>query len=454
MSILNNTQFGDLSRIIREAFSKAALEQLVKIELRDDLLGRVTSTAKPVKDIAFDLVTLYEQEDKTAELLAALVKERPRNIELRTLIAALSIPQPAPVSRPDTTGLAAEFGKGLEAIPAAVRAAARDPRIFFSIGILSGRLEPCRNELGWLRQYKRLHDGLHNLQAMLTAIDAAARDFARPPGGDGQPAPERVTAGELLIGHALELRDLADTAQAELDRDPPLPTRAEEAEWVTLLVAAVDEFDRAVQAGEPAGVIAALARLRGLIRQTAVVNDHMLFLARGLQLDQLRAAMQAVAVHLGAAGGAEIKQFRAGLAAVQRLGPVLTELVEGHNAWQELEADFALAATQTQAAPAERFAGWSDARAKLTALCALNHGDPLAKPVTAAATAYDAACAGPKAAADLAFISLRLAFTKMFFQVDDQLLELTNQLADQADALDAAARALADLLAEPAAAHP
>ena len=449
MPILNGAQVGELARIIRVAFDKASLQQLVRVGLNDDLFGRITSDRLPIGDIAFALVTKYEQEDRTAELLAAAAAERPRNVDLRVLMKALPVPQPAPVARPDTAGLAEKFGEGLAALPAAV-AVATNPKVFFAIGKLSGWLEPCRNQLRWLRQYKGLHDGLHNLQAKLTAIEVAARDFARPAGPDGQPSPERIAARELLVGHALELQELVAAARTEIGQDPPLPTRDEEAEWVEVLATACNKFEDAVKADDPVGVTNAVLQIRGLVRQTAVVNDHMLFLSRGLQLAQLTAAMQAVDDCLGGIAGANVTEFRAGLGAVRRLGPDVTNLVEEHDSWQALEADFALAASQTQTAPADRFPNWPAASASLTALCAINHGDWLAERVIAAATGYAAARTGPKPAADLAFVSVRLAFTKMFFKVDSQLLDLTRQLAAQADALDAAAQGLANLLHAPA----
>jgi hypothetical protein len=443
MPILNGPQFAELVRIIREAFSKTALEQLVKFRLNDDLFGRVTSSAKPVKDIAYDLITLYEQEEKTAGLLGALVAERERSIDLRALVAVLPIAQPVPIARPDTTGLPGRFGQGVAALPAAVQGRV-DARVIFAIGKLSGRLAPCCDNLRWLSRYKGLHDGLHQLQGKLTAVEIAVRTFARAPEA------ERAEARELLAGHAVELARLAGGAQTELAPEPPLPSQDEEAEWVGVLTTAVAQFDTAVQADVADRVSDAVIQLRGLIRQTAVVNDHMLFLVRGLQLDQLSGAMRDVDKALGPANGREVDQFRAGLDAINRLGPDLTALVEEHDAWQTLEAQFALAATQAQAPPADRFAGWPGTRARLAALCAVNDGDPLAARVTAAAQAYDTARTGPKPDADRTFVSVRLAFTKMFFQIDGQLLTLAKQLAEQATALDTAAQLLTNFLAAPA----
>ncbi len=447
MPILNGQQFGELTRIIREAFSKSDLVQLVRIRMNDDLFGRISSDAKPLKDIAFDTGTKYEQEDRTAELLNALLAERPRNIDLRTLIATLNIPQQS-IARPDTTGLPGDFGRGVAALPDAVRVST-NPRVSFAIGSLSGRLGPCRDQLQWLSRYKGLHDGLHQLQGKLTAIEITARNFALPPGPDGEAPPERAEARELLAGHAVELGRLVKSVQDELDPEPPLPTQAGEAEWAAILANTVKRFEDAVGNDDTRQVTDAVVLLRGLVRQAAVVNDHLLFLVRGLRLSQLSTDMKAVDKALGAAGGAAVVAFRTGLDAIGRLGPDLTALVEEHNGWQELEAGFALAATQAQAPPADRFADWPAAKAKLAALCAVNRGDALAERVTTAAGAYDGARTGPKADAERAFVSVRLAFTKMFFQVDGRLLDLARQLAAQAEALDTAAHGLANVFATP-----
>jgi hypothetical protein len=438
MSLLNPKQIGELQEILIETPGVPNLEQFVHVSLAIKLYDEVPRVSND-RAITYELVRFCERCELTEVLLRALVDAWPRSVALRALFCQLPITQPREVSRPDTSGLAKKIGKVIAQLPATI-GPAPSPRLFFVMGQLLDRLKSNNDQLSTLSQYKGLHEALHNLQELLGAIGTAARDYAESHPTSGLPQPAEDDAAECLARYLFDLQSLVVEAQKRIGSAAtngaaaPIASLDDEKKWIAVFADIVSEYGQALASNNPAGITSSIERLRALLRKSYDLNQHLLGVARTLSLPELGNRLQEVLELIPNTAAIE---FSVAIDALKQLGPDLLDLVKEHDDWQQLELAFAL--SESQAPTGAPFEDWPTIKSRLVPLCMINAGDPHATLLLAATNAY-----GTNApTGSLAY--LRHAFRRMFREVDRRLLDLCEELADQAKRLSTTTQQLAEM---------
>ena len=178
-----------------DAFDRDGLAELVRFNLpyRLDVL---VNAQKALEAVVFDLMEALDQRGELESLLRGAVKARPKN---EPLIALCRTVAPQVFTPVDTRGLITQVTAGLEALTDLSAA----PEVWAKVGESQAIFRVVMVQTGILAAYKSLHDGLHNLQMRLGAIEAAAGTFTTA----NRPGPAAGAAGRLPAGRCRPRRE-------------------------------------------------------------------------------------------------------------------------------------------------------------------------------------------------------------------------------------------------------
>ena len=213
-----------------DAFDRDGLFELVRFNL-PYRLDALVDPQKALDAVVLDLMEAVDQRGELESLLRGAVRARPKNEPLVALCRTIAPQVFTPV---DTRGLISQVTAGLEALTEMTAA----PEVWAKVGESQAIFRAVMVETGVLAAYKSLHDGLHNLQMRLGAIEAAAVTFTTA-----------NSQARLLAQQAVYLRGDADRAAA---RAESVPTKSQEDDWIDELRDAASEIGLSLDAKDAA----------------------------------------------------------------------------------------------------------------------------------------------------------------------------------------------------------
>jgi hypothetical protein len=419
MPQLTGPEMEELCGAICDAFSAEALEQMVRFKLGKVLYDLVKPGA--LKDVAFALVRVGEQEGWVDSLIAAIALVRRDNAKV---VAFCQAHRPQALDPPQHAQLVRGVSSGLDALLEILKKFA-DPTVRAVVSRFGDDFRNGQKTFDFLKRYKALHDRLHTLQFQYCrqVADAAARF--------------RQDESQFLAlqSYAARLHQEVERARDEIDG---LPTRALEEDWVDDYERAVRALDGALDANDDGACGRAVAALKVLLGQAPRINNNLANCAGELPLGQLGRAMGEIETYLrgpaaGGGGSLPLEQFFAGRSALEALRPRLAGLVEEHYEWQWLDKEFTAADALPGRSAAEKFPRWEKVRDRLRRLCDLARDQPWARqlaPLTGAVEAQTDPVPFGRT-----FNKFRDLAAERFFRVDQELRDLSEELVEVAKPL-------------------
>lgn len=424
---LTGEQVEELRDAITAAFDEDALVQMVRFKLGKtlfDLVGR-----GPLNTVAFDLITLAEQEGWTRSLVTSVVLVRPNNERVVRFCQAHA---PWAFNPPESDELIARVTSGLGALGTMAQTMAA-PRVSAVIGAFRADLQSGLREFECLRRYKALHDCLHTLQFQYYGQIAEAVELVPAAGGPGTPRFRTDERKRLALDRFCpRLRREIENAR---DDASELSGRTLEEDWIDDYERAVTFLEASLAGPDDGPAQRAVVILKSLLGQAPRINSNMALCAGKLPLDRLTEAMRQIADHLTGAGAvAMIDQFLAGLRDLQALNPRLQGLVEEHYEWQWLDKEFNAAEDLPGHTLAEKFPRWDRIRQRLRRLCDLAPKRDWAVQLRQTADVIEVT-ADP-VQFRRTFYKLRDLAADRFYDIDQEMRELSERLVNVAGPLN------------------
>jgi hypothetical protein len=418
MNALSPDQWQSLRDGLVDAFNRADLAELVRFNLpyRIDLL---VDDQRELKKVVLDLMEALNQRGEMESLLRGVVKARPNNQPLIALCRAIAPQVFAPV---DTRGLVNQVTVGLQALTDA-----KDERVAARIGEFRAIFHAVMLQTGILAAYKSLHDGLHNLQQRIGAIEVAAITFTT------------INAqARLLAQQVVYLKGDADRAATQA---ASLPTRAQEEDWIDEL----RDTAKAIGLGLESKDVAAMGRvvlvLRRLLQECYRIDGQMASSAGQLPLGDLITALDTIGRQWSGGDGAAspaASRVKAACDALTLLRPRLAGLIAEHSEWQVLNKGLAGVETNPGYRPEEKVNRWAKVKDRLTALCGAFRADPWSGELLDEIRIWEEAAANGQAdQGEVAASQLYASAANRFFDVDQDLLKLCGQLTDIGSPIEA-----------------
>ncbi|WP_020467599.1 trypsin-like serine peptidase [Singulisphaera acidiphila] len=287
-----------------------------------------------------------------------------------------------------------------------------------------------REQFRYLSGFKQLHEGLHNLQAKREAISQAAERFKQDP---NNPFEIENIGEDLIEDYKAAVRSTA------LLEDPS------DAGWVEAYGLAVSALRNAVTERDLNALSSIVEVLRALPNQQAGLNAELVRCAKRLKPLELVNLMDVILAGLNPDEGfmpTFIAEFRDRLNRFRTLCDNLSVLIKDHDCCQRVETSLAQAETVANVVPA-LVPGWDMVKADLQGLALRRPTDTLANRIVQLAASFEST-AGlspqvPKPIGNI-FALLIERFRRFFLTLDEELLDVTNSLVQEAGILDAQLR--------------
>jgi len=412
-----------LRKILTDAFDLAGLEALVraKVAALDARLDQIVDIGKPLNDVAFRLVEVVEQRSLVEDLVRGIVELRGNRSDVRALASDL----------------------GLSPIDEAGHAPARPTLLAVKEYVIrfNERFAQRREQFGFLSGLKKFHETLHKLQESRVAITQAADRFAKNPAN---------TLEIEMLGEDLR----SDCEAAEKNRI--LLEERSDAEWVDAFGDAVSRFMAAAVSKDLVALAKAVEDLTALPNQQAGLNSELVRCARRLKPQEFVPLLDKILEGLTSGepnAPRFLAEFRTRLDRFRTLCGQLPLLIEVHDGCQHVETSLGQAETllrrdERAVITPDRVLGWDDVRSRFRSIADRRPTDPDAARVAQLADSFQmAAEADPADSATIEFwfTTMLGRFRKFFLEVDDELLNATDQMVQEAAYLDVQLRTATDV---------
>jgi hypothetical protein len=380
---LNGPQIGELTELLRTAFSRAELTILVRTKL-DIVLVEEVSTDDGWRVVAFNLIDDLNRQERAIELIRVIREARPRD----TSLVAFCDPFLAP----------ADGGAAQPGIADALRRAV----VAFSAGFQE------RSDLfKYLNAYKELHDVLHELQSFHPKIAQAV--------AERKANPSQPLADDVVFFLEDRIKIAEDSAKdIEFPDNPP--------SWIRRLKDATEVLNGSDSGKMPRQV----ERLRTLPSEgLGPLNDKLFECASRLKPGQMVASLNNILTAFGADGNAAKTRLRGETEEFRKLCLELDDLIKAHNLCQKIDDSLHEAAGLPSVSAVE-LSDWDIARKSLDELVLQRSNDMRVQRTVSAAKLFEAASQGQ------AFQTFITRFDDLFKETDKALLKLTNKLPRKA----------------------
>jgi hypothetical protein len=379
-----------LHLLLTRRFAATELQQLVAYneDLATAGLGGSVDFNQAQEQVAFALINAAGNRGLLPKLAEAAVLARPL--------------------APESSKVVAQFG-----LATGVTAVANPAQVQFAAGQFNGMFLQQKQQLRRLKEYKGLHDILHQVRTdygeLYRLVQAAS-----------QPGYNPLFAGQMMPD---KLSNWLRTASS-LDRAP---------NWVPGFLKATRLVARHVN-GEavPVNEVESALELLGALPadQQPNLNDRLVDAARDLNVDGLDTPLHDLQLALGPAYGNEFQQrydeFRATCT-------TLGQLIKGHDLCQEVDALIAKASVRLQTPDAEA-PQWGEIKDRLGELEKNRPGNK--ETITRLSLMVEGiAQKGPAVPRDWV-PNLQAVFGELFFNLDAELLDATDRVLHTADVLN------------------
>lgn len=308
-----------------------------------------------------------------------------------------------------------QAGAGLHALGDLIQ---RSPQVRAALYAFRADFQAACIQVDVLADYKALHDLLHRLQfdCYNVIIKAAAR------------FPADETALDDLQDYLLGLEDILEQLREVTRR---AAVAASDTAWIGDVAGARDELRRVTEQADAKLLKQAIWRLnRTLSIQPTRVNTRLTEAARALRLQVLVEALAMARDHLAAPGldADKVRQFQAGLEALDSLGRSLQAQVENHDHWQGVDVELRRIEALIEPDLMELQMSWPDLKAIAEPLYR-TQSEEWAIAMSKEAEALDEALAADNPVKTRrAFRNYRNRAGHHFFQVDNDLRKLCGEL--------------------------
>jgi len=397
-----------LKAILLDAFDLAGLKELVREHVRElpPKLEAFVPVNESLDAVVVELIEAVEQRSLVAQLVRGIQEMRSTRPDVRALATELGLSSASGVAPSATSEL-----------PAAVK----DNVIRFN-----ERYVQRREQFRYLSGFKKLHEGLHNLQSKREAISQAAERFKQNP----------ANSLEIeMIGEDLK-EDYESAVKSSTSLEDPA-----DADWVEAFGRAVTSLKDAVTKRDLDALSGIVEALRTLPNQQAGLNSDLVRCARRLKPLELVTLMDTILAGLdpsGASVPAFMAEFRERLNRFRALCDGLSRLISDHDACQRIETSLAQAETVAVVTP-DRVPSWESVKADLQGIASRRPDDTLAVRVAQLPASFESTAKlspnDPKPAGDILAILVD-RFRRLFHNVDEELLAITSDLVQEAAYLD------------------
>jgi Effector-associated domain 1 len=403
MTPLSPPQIEVLHGLLVDAFKLEDLTQLVRFNL-SYRLDTLAPEKKNLSTVVLELIDAVLERGELEALLRGVVRMRPDRPDLTAFVRGVA---PEVFAKVDTQGLVGRVAEGLDKLASA----APDTGIWSLIGEFQATFRGVASQAKVLAAYKALHDGLHNLQLRMRSVEAAAL----------APPPDRGQA--VLL--AREVINLRNQARRATDLAAGLPTRGLEQLWIDDLVDVADE----IGSKEPERIRRAVTVLGRVLQESYRIDGQMASAVAELPLEELITAMGEIVTRLGA--GEVATAVTSARDALGAISPRLKGLVTEHNECQWLNKSLAGIESNPGIRPQDKVFGWPRVKTRLLALCQVFAAAAWSVELTSTIAAWEkAAETGNADDSEVAAVQVYAMVGNRFYEVDDDLLKLSDQLTE------------------------
>jgi hypothetical protein len=369
-------------RALRELVSVKTDSDELSMLMREDLdlrLDALTSVNKKFDILVFELIETLERNGNLSRFIEAFSSRKPYlSADLEAILSGSSARQLRSIDREQIKQLRLEFRER-------------------------------RENFGYLKAYKKLHDVLHAISGVVPQLKKEAEDRAKI----------NVPIPEDTVDNLEQWRDdaVAWSSKTEHPNLPPI------SDWVPRFEAAVHSF-LGEDSVRHAKALASIARVPG--QQLSSLNNQLVYCAANLKVEELVNHLDEMPIiELGLAPA--VARFRD---PCMRLGA----MIEDHHACQRIDVELQLAGGLAVYSP-EEIEDWANVKECLAKLA----GRRSSKEVSRTQLAADVFEKTPSASS---FGSFFEKFSKMFKKIDEELLVITTELLDDATNLSDALEGL------------
>jgi|SRR5579859_6406280 len=342
-----------------------------------------------VRDMAQSLADISAQQSQQIDLLKQILQTQQENAQ--------------------------QAGAGLQALGDLV---SRSPQMRAALFGFRADFQAACTQVDVLGDYKDLHDLLHRLQ--FDCYNVIIKAAARFPADD--------TALDDLQDYLLGLEDILVQLR-EVNRRAAVA--AADTAWISDVAGARDELKQVTEQADAKLLKQAIWRLnRTLSIQPTRINTRLTAAARALRLPALVEALGVARDQLAAPGFDQdkVRQFQAGLEALDSLGRSLQAQVENHDQWQGVDVELRRIEALIDPDLMELQMSWPDLKAIAAPLYQSQDGE-WAVAMSKEAEALDEALgADNPVKTRRAFRNYRNRAGHHFFQVDSELRKLCSEL--------------------------
>jgi hypothetical protein len=269
-----------------------------------------------------------------------------------------------------------------------------------------------------LGDYKDIHDLLHNLQ--FSCYNGIIYAAARFPGDD--------EALDILNEHVLTFESIVDELR-NVASQPSMPKQ--ELRWIDEAEQMKGDFHIALNTMDEKKLKSVIAKLNRLLAiHPARINTLLTQSARALRLPTLWSALARICNDLTLLNldPDRVKAFQVGVDALDKLQQALSDLVDKHDRWQNLEVDLRLSESLVDRDPDQFEMDWSDIKSKSEQLYT-DSADEWATALKEESSGLEEALSNHNPVkVRRCFRNYQRRAANRFYQVDKQLKELCGSL--------------------------
>lgn len=403
-----------LVAVIKDAFNRDSLGQLVRYKLGADMYKEWVPDGMPFKTDVFNLLTTLEREGLLPVFLDHLSNARedltPKLADIRTSldVKTTSISDQAAAIKSSVAGVAGKLQ--LAPVHAVMKRS-------------QGVLTELTASIELLRTYKSLHDVLHTAKMQFRSLETSARQMAGDPLAAGDFS-QAVMSMELLVTSM-------DSIIHELPAAPS-SIRQDEKDWLVRFTAAIGIARQAADAADHVSARQGVQGVRTVLRtEPSRIDSRLSRTADEIDLSKLKDVFTAAAALPDLAEDASM--LDQGRAATEQLLRQLKAQINQHANWQAIDRSLAgaddIMRTLTPDEPWDFDALWKGLKEGVNVLIAVETQSEWAKKITAVTTRVDATrSAGDWAKLPVDFTRFRQETTVQFFVVDTKLKALSTEV--------------------------
>lgn len=374
---LSGTHLETLIGLIKDAFNKGDLKQLVHVKLGTEMYKDWVPDGQTFKADVYMLVTTLDKLGSLADFIKAVLAARPERDDLQAqLPEILSTLSAQSLTNSDN---AAAIKNTVEGVASKMQLAPVRRIIMDSRDVLT----ELTGKIELLRAYKNLHDALHTVKMQFRSLDTSSRLMASKP----------AYAGDFSQA-VMFMEILATSMEATFLTLPTMPPNIRQVErvWLDSFNAAISTAKQAANQNDTGTARQGVLEVRRILSWEPPRIDGMLSsTAEGIDLSKLKVIFSSAAALPDLAE--DIAMLDAGRVATEQLLRQVKAQIIQHAKWQAIDRMLAgaddILRTASAKKPWDFDALWKSMKEIINALMATEPQSEWAKKIAAAVVKVD-----------------------------------------------------------------